>query len=466
MEKRSISLNKFSICNPPKVLNIKGETFTALAHRYDGYGADVFVYLDNGLLRVMVYQNNYKDALPIKFDLSAIEYIFDDKDKEKEKVINEIKRNPSILFNIHHEENVCMCTYQSCGSCFYEDVTFIEHVFNLKTICEEDLVNISKTIKLDWYKITSIKSLPRFSNNTLYENKNEVNWKQISSDVKYKKTYEFVRLFEEYICWDDVSEYHMNIKDPEIIVFKKKFIPYRNAILSKILKIDDINNHQDELFPYLEDIVTAYRVNILESITWDTLKVYDSLYNFVEKYIDLCISHKHIPNKFSYMIKYATPCQMSILLSIKPDIISCKHIEYYLKNGEVNSKIWNLISLNESLTDEFILKYSDKLDWTALMTWKQFDNKTWLDNIDIVPISVTCRYQRLTPEFIDLNASQIDWHIACEFQELPEWLMRKHYDKLDWGQVSWYQKLSKEFINEFKDRLNMVKLSKNKNVRV
>lgn len=93
MKKRSIALDKFSICDPPKVITIKGETITALAHRYDGYGIDVFIYLDNGELRAMLYQNNYEDAIPIKFDLSAIENIFDDKDKQK--VIDEIKRNPN-----------------------------------------------------------------------------------------------------------------------------------------------------------------------------------------------------------------------------------------------------------------------------------------------------------------------------------------------------------------------------------
>lgn len=261
----------------------------------------------------------------------------------------------------------------------------------------------------------------------------------------------------------------MQITDPEIIVFKKKLIPYRNAILSKILKIDDINNHQDELFPYLEDLITAYRVNVLESITWDTLKVYDSLYNFVEKYIDLCIKHTYIPKKYAYIIKHATLNQFSILLSIQPSIIDYKVIEYYLKIGNVmktnNAKIWKLISLNRSLTDEFIIKYTDYLDWTALMSWKQFDDGIWLDNIDIVPMTIICKYQKLTPEFIDLHADQIDWHIACEFQELPEWLMRKHNDKLDWGQLSWYQKLTKEFINEFKDRINIVKLSKNKHLQ-
>jgi hypothetical protein len=66
-----VSLDNFTVCNPPVQKNIKGESYTIIAYRYDGYGIDVMVHIKEGRLMVTMWQDNHKTAKPIHFNLKA-----------------------------------------------------------------------------------------------------------------------------------------------------------------------------------------------------------------------------------------------------------------------------------------------------------------------------------------------------------------------------------------------------------
>ena len=57
-----------------------------------------------------------------------------------------------------------------------------------------------------------------------------------------------------------------------------------------------------------------------------------------------------------------------------------------------------------------------------------------------------------------LRAGGPDAPTAADSQKLSESMMRKHLKKLNWGQVSAYQVLPASFMEDFKDRLNFVKI--------
>lgn len=66
-----LSLENLQICNPPSKKIIKGIEYTVIAYRYDGYGIDVMIHIQNGKLCATLWQDNHKDAKPIHFDIKA-----------------------------------------------------------------------------------------------------------------------------------------------------------------------------------------------------------------------------------------------------------------------------------------------------------------------------------------------------------------------------------------------------------
>ena len=82
-------------------------------------------------------------------------------------------------------------------------------------------------------------------------------------------------------------------------------------------------------------------------------------------------------------------------------------LEYLIKNYELSKYNWGYISYHQTLSEEFIKKYSDLVDWAFIS-----------------------RYQKLSEEFIE-----------------------KYLDKVDLWWIFKYQVLSNEFKEKYKDEL-------------
>ena len=68
--------------------------------------------------------------------------------------------------------------------------------------------------------------------------------------------------------------------------------------------------------------------------------------------------------------------------------------------------------------------------------------------------------QVLSEEFIEKHSDKLDWRDISWSQKLSEKFIEKHSNKIDWKEISEYQNLSEEFIKEMKSQFNTDLLKK------
>ena len=64
------------------------------------------------------------------------------------------------------------------------------------------------------------------------------------------------------------------------------------------------------------------------------------------------------------------------------------------------------------------------------------------------------KYQKLSESFIRKFQDKLDWSELSQNQILSEPFIREFQDKVDWYYISRYQELSEPFIREFQDKLS------------
>ena len=139
---------------------------------------------------------------------------------------------------------------------------------------------------------------------------------------------------------------------------------------------------------------------------------------------------------------------------------------------------WARLSLCESLTEDFIQEFKDKVDWTCISRYPHLSEdfiRKFADRVDWYYISAyqylsedfirefkdwvywdaISYYQQLSEDFIREFKDKVNWYYISAYQHLSEDIIREFKDKVSWGRVSRYQHLSKEFIEEFKDKIYM-----------
>lgn len=60
------------VSSGPHNVDIKGKTYKVIAYQYDMYGTDTYVYIEDGKLGVVVFQDNHDAAQPVHYDLLAL----------------------------------------------------------------------------------------------------------------------------------------------------------------------------------------------------------------------------------------------------------------------------------------------------------------------------------------------------------------------------------------------------------
>jgi hypothetical protein len=384
--------------------------------------------------------------------------------KDKTLTIENMRADPNLLFSVVDSESNCMCGGR-CGSCEYEDLTFFDLVIRYKTLNEADFLDFDEIHhKLEWFKISQKVPLSKL---TLVKFRDQVDWDAISSNYGlYKIDKEFIGLFHSKINWSLINKYNYNIKlddiDPNIIVFKYKEIPIDASIRLEMLKKEHFEGNIMDTAPFCDLIIDVYGSKFLETLDDPHKHIDRYISKHSELFINSCIKYTYVPTKYPFLVSMCKPTTLEKFINAcKPND---KYIEQHilLDGFDIISKnIWRAISADPNLSDEFIFKYSKKLDWNLLMKWKTFPGDVLMEHFDEVPSEIISRYQKLSPEFIDEHATKLDWYCLCEYQELPCDLMEKHVNRLNWGQVSLYQKMTLPFMKKYKNNLNEVKLLQN-----
>ena len=139
---------------------------------------------------------------------------------------------------------------------------------------------------------------------------------------------------------------------------------------------------------------------------------------------------------------------------------------------------WERLSLCESLTEDFIQEFKDKVDWFSISRYPHLSEdfiRKFADKVDWYYISAyqclsedfirefqdrvawdwIVKYQPLSEDFIREFKDKVNWNYISANQHLSENFIREFKDEVNWAWISAYQRLSKEFIEEFKDKIHM-----------
>ena len=135
--------------------------------------------------------------------------------------------------------------------------------------------------------------------------------------------------------------------------------------------------------------------------------------------------------------------------------ISKKEAEEIKKAFEYDflGKTWSGISKCQKLSEEFIEKYSDRVDWNYMSRYQKLSEEFIEKYSDRVNWDYISAYQKLSENFIEEHVDEVDWHYISKCQKLSEEFIEKYSDRVIWDYMSSYQKLSEEFIEKYSDRV-------------
>lgn len=151
--------------------------------------------------------------------------------------------------------------------------------------------------------------------------------------------------------------------------------------------------------------------------------------------------------------------------------ILTKHTESLSHNilDKLDENKWKIISgnipcfLDCPLSDNFIRRYSDKIDWKIFsvayeLTFTQLEE--FADKIDWKAMS---KLRDLNPNFIEAFQEKLDWRCVSKYSELTEDFIERFDSKVDWEKISQYQMLSKIFILKFSEKIDFYALLRSEN---
>lgn len=368
--------------------------------------------------------------------------------RSRDAIKTALLKNPDILFDVVGEDGVL----------------FVDLIIKEKSLCEVDLIEVSKSVKLDWGRIANKL---RLSNDLLEKHAKDIDWKDITVNNAYTKDLEFIKRFSDKMVLDENRNAFINLKldkaGLEMVFFKWQRLPLRIAIancpyiLVECLGLDNsyVSRLSDDDWTHLIDTLAqnglASCIADLETLPDPNGIIESNLAKYPVQFIDACIEKQYLP-KYSNILKdievSAPHKQLATFFEI------CKPTNEYL---ESQGLVKLMLQSGVPLSRETVIKYADQIpDWDELMT--RYINPFPFDPeiLKIIPENVVLNKTRgLPPKYIDKNAYRLDWSIICERQVLPEWLMRKHLDKLDWENVARHQTLTQGFIKDFGYRMNM-----------
>jgi hypothetical protein len=123
--------------------------------------------------------------------------------------------------------------------------------------------------------------------------------------------------------------------------------------------------------------------------------------------------------------------------------------EFIERNSDLVN--WRYISEYQKLSEEFIERNKDLVYWWHISAKQKLSEEFIEQNKDLVNWYWISEYQKLSEEFIERNKDLVDWMNISAFQKLSEEFIERNKDLVYWWHISRYQKLSEEFIERNKD---------------
>jgi hypothetical protein len=119
---------------------------------------------------------------------------------------------------------------------------------------------------------------------------------------------------------------------------------------------------------------------------------------------------------------------------------------------------WTFICTEERLSEDFMRKNQDRLDWDAIQRYQTLSEDFIRDFQDKI-----CIWELTDYEFSDAFIREFHDRITFHWQDsLSDEIIREFHDEINWSGISEYHTLSEEIIREFKDKVDWYYISKNK----
>ena len=145
---------------------------------------------------------------------------------------------------------------------------------------------------------------------------------------------------------------------------------------------------------------------------------------------------------------------------------------------ECDDIFWRNFSSSDSINNTYFNEFKHKIHWTNILDDRASSitvneiEKYFYDILNYITEknahtwekNSLSKYPYLTEQFIEKHSDWLDWGFISYYQTLSEKFIEQHKDKIDWYLISERQKLSEKFILKYKNKLNWQKLTMNENL--
>jgi hypothetical protein len=130
------------------------------------------------------------------------------------------------------------------------------------------------------------------------------------------------------------------------------------------------------------------------------------------------------------------------------DIVTNEYDIQKLKNLIETSK-WGLISLNYDLTEKFIRKYQNEVNWFYITEYQKFSEEFIREFQDKIHWNRILKFKKLSDELIRDFADKVDWVNFVKYQKVPDKIALEYHKLIDWDLYFKYQTPSYMIVNKF-----------------
>ena len=263
----------------------------------------------------------------------------------------------------------------------------------------------------------------------------------------YKFLFESMQFDDEFIKvnYNDINiEYLIKyqILSQDLLLWIDKFhynSKYNNLLIKYQILPETLLRKYVENTPI--DKIDFYNLAFNQNIPDDVIEKY-------EKHLDWDIISQEQLLKLQTIIKYHDKINWSLLpLNIKTQyLFNDSFILIFQKEN-----IWDNIGWMDKVTIECIWEYK-----------KLITNKGWFSVIEHKQLSIDKIEDFINNIMPHLNINESEcWDIICSNQKLSEEFIETYQDKLIWSSVSLFQDLSWDFLQKFSKKIILKNLSNN-----
>ena len=89
-------------------------------------------------------------------------------------------------------------------------------------------------------------------------------------------------------------------------------------------------------------------------------------------------------------------------------------------------KLWDVISVYQTLSEQFMREFKNKVNWEGVSA-----------------------HQELSDDFVLEFKDRLNWETLCRYRNLNSGLIDKCFDKVDWLKLECYQQLSEDILEKY-----------------